>query len=151
MLTEGGKMMKKLNLTIIIGAIVISLGYVAITGLTTKAKEANFTIHIRAYDITIPEATIEGVQIKNVRQFNVINEPSNLIVRKGTKVNINIINESPISENFSIDGYEEVNWTLKSKETKSFSFIANKVGSYTIWCNLHPKNIHLPGTFSVIE
>ena len=121
MLTEGGKMMKKLNLTIIIGAIVISLGYVAITGLTNKAKEANFTIHIRAYDITIPEATIEGVQIKNVRQFNVINEPSDLI-----------------------DGYEEVNWTLKSKETKLFSFIANKAGSYT-------KNIHLPGTFIVIE
>lgn len=114
-------------------------------------KEANFTVYIRAYDTNIPEATIEGVTIKNVRQFNVINEPSDLVVKKGTKVNITIINESPITENLSIEGYSEVNWTLKTKEKKQFSFTANKVGSYTIWCNLHPKNIHLPGTLSVIE
>lgn len=116
-----------------------------------KSLTADFTVYIRAYDTNIPEAEIEGVKVKNVRQFNVINEPSNLVVRKGTNVNVKIINESPISENFSIEGYDEVNWTLKAKETKEFSFTANKIGSFTIWCNLHPKNVHLPGTFSVIE
>ncbi|MEO0223492.1 MAG: nitrosocyanin [candidate division WOR-3 bacterium] len=139
---------KMLTITIIL---VGAISAVMLMGQSKTKQTTDFTVYIRAYDTNIPEATIEGVQIKNVRQFNVINEPSDLVVRKGTTVNVRIINESPISENFSIDGYNDVNWTLKAKETKEFSFVANKVGSYTIWCNLHPKNIHLPGTFSVIE
>lgn len=119
-------------------------------GIFAKSpSEVNFTIAIRAYDTTIPEATIEGVSIKNVRQFNVLNEPENLVARVGTLVNLKIVNESPISENFSIEGYE-VDTTLKAKESTTVRFKANKPGSYTIWCKLHPKNVHLPGTFSVL-
>lgn len=113
-------------------------------------KSQSFTIVIEAFDTEIPEATIEGVTIKNVRAFNVLNAPNDITVRKGTEVKITLQNKSPISENLSIDAFG-VDVTLKRDETTTFSFVANQAGSYTIWCKLHPRNIHLPGTLNVIE
>ena len=139
--------MKKVALLFLgVGLIIAGLW---LSASAERGKELNFTVYIRAYDTTIPEATIEGVMIKNVRQFNVLNEPENLVARVGDTVNIKIVNESPISENYSIEGYD-VDTTLKAKETKEVKFKASKPGSYTIWCKLHPKNVHLPGSFSVI-
>ena len=111
--------------------------------------EQAFTVHIRAYDTTIPEATIEGVTIRNVRQFNVLNEPADLVTRVGTRVRLTIVNESPISENLSINGHA-VDATLKAKERRDLAFRPTRPGAYTIWCKLHPKNVHLPGTFAVL-
>lgn len=113
------------------------------------APEQAFTLHIRAYDTTIPEATIEGVTIRNVRQFNVLNEPADFVTRVGTRVRLTIVNESPISENVAIEGHG-VDATLKAKERRSVAFRATRAGSYTIWCKLHPKNVHLPGTLAVL-
>jgi len=131
-----------------------SLGVILVLACQSRAregtKEANFKIHIIAYDTKIDSLTIENFTLRNVRQLNVINEPSDLAVRVGTKVNVEIINESPISENFTINGYE-VNNTLKAGETASVSFTADKPGAYLIWCQLHPKNVHLPGSFIVFE
>lgn len=118
-------------------------------GLAGSTPEAQFTVHIRAYDTTITEATIEGVTIRNVRQFNVLNEPENLVARKGTVVNLKVVNESPISENVSIEGHK-VDETLKAGETRSVRFKAEKPGAYTIWCKLHPRNVHLPGSFTIL-
>jgi nitrosocyanin len=118
--------------------------------LAKGGKEDRFTMWIRAYDTTIPEATIEGVTIKNVRQFNVINEPDTFLTRVGNKVVLKVVNESPISENVSVED-QQVDETLKAKETKELRFTPKKAGSYTIWCKLHPKNVHLPGTLIVQE
>ena len=117
---------------------------------SAQAAEQKFKVVINAYDTNIPELNIEGVTVKNIRAFNVINEPETLTVKKGTSVKITIENKSPISEGFSIDEYG-IKEVIKSKETKTVSFTANKAGAFTIWCQLHPKNIHLPGSLNVIE
>jgi nitrosocyanin len=115
-----------------------------------QAAEQRFVIIINAYDTNIPELNVEGVTVKNIRAFNVLNEPETLTVKKGTTVKIAIENRSPISEGFSIDEYG-IKEVIKPKETKSLSFKADKAGAFTIWCQLHPKNIHLPGSLNVIE
>ena len=124
-----------------------------VLGLTVanvQAGEQNFTVVINAYDTTIPELNVEGVTVKNIRAFNVLNEPETLTVHKGTSVKITVENKSPISEGFTIDGYG-IQEVIKAGETKTISFVADKAGAFTIWCQLHPKNIHLPGSLNVIE
>lgn len=111
--------------------------------------DQTFRVVIEAFDTTIPEATIEGVTIKDVRAFNVINAPEDLTVRQGTTVTVTLENESPISEGFSIDtfGIEE---TVGPGEIKTVEFVADRTGSFQIYCQLHPRNVHLPGTLNVI-
>lgn len=132
-------------------AALLGVGLAVLVGIGALRgePEVHFKMTFRAYDTSIPEATIEGVTIKNVRQFNVLNEPADFVTRVGTKVHFTLVNESPISENFSVDGYE-VDETLKAGETRTFSFKATRPGSFTIWCKLHPKNVHLPGSFMVM-
>lgn len=113
-------------------------------------KEQSFTVVIEAFDTNIPELKVEGVTVKNIRAFNVLNEPNDLVVRKGTPVSITINNKSPISEGFSIDAYN-IKEVIKAGETKTISFTADKAGAFSIWCQLHPKNIHLPGTLNVVQ
>lgn len=117
---------------------------------TAQAEEKNFKVVVNAYDTNIPELNVEGVTVKNIRAFNVLNEPETLAVHKGAKVKITVENKSPISEGFSIDEYG-IQEVIKAGETKTISFVADKAGAFTIWCQLHPKNIHLPGTLNVIE
>ena len=117
---------------------------------TAQAKDQNFTVVINAYDTTIPELNVEGVTVKNIRAFNVLNEPETLVVEKGDSVKITINNKSPISEGFSINEYG-IKEVIKAGESKTITFKADKVGAFTIWCQLHPKNIHLPGTLNVID
>ena len=117
---------------------------------TAQAKDQKFTVVINAYDTTIPELNVEGVTVKNIRAFNVLNEPETLVVEKGDSVKITINNKSPISEGFSINEYG-IKEVIKAGETKTITFKADKVGAFTIWCQLHPKNIHLPGTLNVID
>ena len=115
-----------------------------------QGGEKSFTVIMNAYDTTIPELNVEGVTVKNIRAFNVLNEPEAIAVHKGAKVKIVVENKSPISEGFSIDEYG-IQEVIKAGETKTISFVADKAGAFTIWCQLHPKNIHLPGTLNVIE
>jgi nitrosocyanin len=117
---------------------------------TAQAAEQKFKVVINAYDTNIPELNVEGVTVKNIRAFNVLNEPETLAVKKGTSVKITVENKSPISEGFSIDEYG-IKEVIKAGETKNITFVANKAGAFTIWCQLHPKNIHLPGSLNVIE
>lgn len=117
---------------------------------TAQAKDQKFTVVINAYDTTIPELNVEGVTVKNIRAFNVLNEPETLVVEKGDSVKITINNKSPISEGFSIDEYG-IKEVIKAGESKTITFKADKVGAFVIWCQLHPKNIHLPGTLNVID
>ncbi len=131
------------------------LGTSLIAGLllaasAVQASEKNFTIVMNAYDTNIPELKVEGVTVTNIRAFNVLNEPETIAVHKGAKVNITIENKSPISEGFSIDAYG-IQEVIKAGETKTISFVADKPGAFTVWCQLHPKNIHLPGTLNVID
>jgi nitrosocyanin len=117
---------------------------------TVHAAEQKFKVVINAYDTNIPELNVEGVTVKNIRAFNVLNEPETLTVKKGATVKITVENKSPISEGFSIDEYG-IKEVIKAGETKTVTFKADKSGAFTIWCQLHPKNIHLPGSLNVID
>ena len=117
---------------------------------SAQAAEQKFKVVINAYDTNIPELNVEGVTVKNIRAFNVLNEPETLTVKKGTSVKITVENKSPISEGVSIDEYG-IKEVLKAGETKTIAFVANKASAFTIWCQLHPKNIHLPGSLNVVE
>jgi len=134
----------KINKTILGAALGLLL-----TG-TVQAAEQKLKVVINAYDTNIPELNVEGVTVKNIRAFNVLNEPEALVVKKGTTVKITVENKSPISEGFSIDEYG-VKEVLKAGETKTITVKADKSGAFTIWCQLHPKNIHLPGSLNVVE
>ncbi len=114
-----------------------------------RPSSLTYDIVIEAFDTTIPEATIEGVTIKNVRAFNVINSPNDIVVPAGAQVTLRVTNKSPISEGFSIDPFN-IREVLKPDETKNITFKADKVGAFTIWCQLHPQNIRLRGTLNVI-
>ncbi len=129
---------------------VVGLAFGLLLVGAAQAAEQKFHIVINAYDTNIPELNVEGVTVKNIRAFNVLNEPEALVVKKGTAVKITIENKSPISEGFTIDEYG-IKEVIKAKETKTVSFTANKAGAFTIWCQLHPKNIHLPGSLNVLE
>jgi nitrosocyanin len=134
----------KINKTILGAALGLLL-----TG-TVQAAEQKLKVVINAYDTNIPELNVEGVTVKNIRAFNVLNEPEALVVKKGTTVKITVENKSPISEGFSIDEYG-IKEVLKAGETKTITVKADKSGAFTIWCQLHPKNIHLPGSLNVVE
>jgi len=135
--------LSKLLSAIFVTAFLLSAGFV-------QAGEKNFKVVMNAYDTTIPELNVEGVTVTNIRAFNVLNEPETIAVHKGAKVNIVVENKSPISEGFAIDEYG-IQEVIKAGETKTISFVADKAGAFTIWCQLHPKNIHLPGTLNVID
>ncbi|SFH56603.1 nitrosocyanin [Nitrosospira sp. Nsp14] len=136
--------MMKINKTILGAALGLLLAG------TVQAAEQKLKVVINAYDTNIPELNVEGVTVKNIRAFNVLNEPEALTVKKGTTVKITVENKSPISEGFSIDEYG-VKEVLKAGETKTITLKADKSGAFTIWCQLHPKNIHLPGSLNVVE
>lgn len=121
----------------------------ACAGAAGQAGELRYTVEIAAYDTTIPEATIEGVTIKNVRAFNVLNSPNDLTIPKGASVVVTVVNKSPISEGFAIDAYN-IKEVIKPNETKEIRFKADKPGAFPIYCQLHPWNIHLPGTLNVL-
>ncbi len=135
------KLLKAICASIILGLAVAA---------NVQAGEQSFTVVINAYDTTIPELNVEGVTVKNIRAFNVLNEPETLTVHKGTTVKLTVENKSPISEGVTIDGYG-IQEVIKAGESKTISFVADKAGAFTIWCQLHPKNIHLPGSLNVIE
>lgn len=142
---RGKEIRMKVTKIMLLGA---ALGML-VTGVT-HAAEQNFKVVMNAYDTSIPELKVEGVTVNNIRAFNVLNEPEALVVRKGDSVKVTVENKSPISEGFTIDEYG-IKETIKAGETKVISFVADKVGAFTIWCQLHPKNIHLPGSLNVIE
>lgn len=113
-----------------------------------KPMEQRFAVVVQAHDTNISETTIEGVTIKNVRAFNVLNAPDNLTVQQGTTVMVTLKNESPISEGFSIDAFG-IGEVVGPGETKTVQFVANQTGAFPIWCQLHPQNIHLAGALNV--
>ncbi|WP_292976929.1 nitrosocyanin [Nitrosomonas sp.] len=129
---------------------VFAAGSLLTAGAVQADDHSEFKVVINAYDTTIPELNVEGVTVKNIRAFNVLNEPEALVVEKGDKVSIVVENKSPISEGFSIDAYG-IKEVLKAGETKTISFTADKKGAFNIYCQLHPMNIHLPGSLNVVD
>ncbi len=133
----------------IFACLILGLIFGNAQAVAAEGKKQTFKVVINAYDTKIPELNVEGVTVKDIRAFNVLNEPEALTVQKGTEVVIKIENKSPISEGFSIDAYD-IQENIPAGETKEVRFVADKAGAFTVWCQLHPQNIHLPGSLNVL-
>ncbi|MBA2483185.1 MAG: nitrosocyanin [Nitrosomonas sp.] len=140
--------MKKITKTIF-ACLILGLLVGNVQAEQAGSKKQTFKVIINAYDTKIPELNVEGVTVKDIRAFNVINEPEALTVQKGTEVVIKVENKSPISEGFTIDAYN-IKETIPAGKSKDIKFVADKAGAFTIWCQLHPQNIHLPGSLNVL-
>jgi nitrosocyanin len=69
--------------------------------------------------------------------------PSTLVVKRGTKVVINLINNvpsDPDQHGFSIPDYG-IAEIVKRGEPKTVEFVANKAGVFPIICQLHPAHV----------
>ena len=77
--------------------------------------------------------------------------PGTLIVKKGDRVKINLINNiksEPNIHGFAIDAYG-IKEVIARGEPKTVSFTADKPGIFAIYCQIHPK--HIGGQLLVLE
>jgi nitrosocyanin len=77
--------------------------------------------------------------------------PGTLVVKKGTKVTLNLINNVPTDpkeHGFAIPAYN-IAETANRGEPKKLEFTADKPGIFPITCHLHPA--HVGGQLIVLE
>ena len=69
--------------------------------------------------------------------------PGNLLVKKGDKVRIKLINNiksEPNTHGFAIDEFG-IKLIVERGKPQTVEFIADKEGLYTIYCQIHPAHI----------
>ncbi len=77
--------------------------------------------------------------------------PGTIVVKKGTKVTIKLINNvksDPNQHGFAIPGYN-VAAIVNRGEPQTVEFVADKAGIFPIICQLHPA--HVGGELVVLE
>jgi nitrosocyanin len=77
--------------------------------------------------------------------------PGTLVVKKGTKVTLKLINNvaaDPKEHGFAIPAYNIAETVLRG-EPKTVEFTADKAGIFPIICHLHPA--HVGGELVVLE
>ena len=77
--------------------------------------------------------------------------PGTLVVKKGTKVTLKLINNvksDPKEHGFAIAAYN-IAETVNRGEPKTVEFTADKAGIFPITCHLHPA--HVGGQLVVLE
>jgi nitrosocyanin len=105
-------------------------------------------------------ALAEGPGEGNTTSFTVVNVeyegskiwvPGTLVVKKGTKVTIKLINNVPSDPNqhgFAIPAYK-IAEVVNRGEPKTVEFTADRAGIFPIICQLHPA--HVGGELVVLE
>ena len=93
-----------------------------------------------------------SVRAEDTMSFTVVNmeyegskiwTPSTLVVKKGTKVTIKLINNVPSDPNqhgFAIPAYNIAEIVTRG-EPKTIEFTADKVGVFPTICQLHPAHV----------
>jgi len=77
--------------------------------------------------------------------------PATLVVKKGTKVTLKLINNvpaDPAQHGFAIPAYN-IAEIVNRGETKTVTFVADKSGVFQTICQLHPA--HVGGELVVLE
>src|SRR5262245_36625201 len=77
--------------------------------------------------------------------------PATLVVKKGTKVTLKIMNNvpaDPAQHGFAIPAYN-IAEIVNRGETKTVTFVAEKAGVFPTICQLHPA--HVGGELVVLE
>ena len=69
-------------------------------------------------------------------------------VTKGDKVDLRIDNNLPVPHGFSIDAYG-IHRVVQPHTPQELAFKASKVGTFRIYCQLHPA--HQPATLLVVD
>jgi nitrosocyanin len=96
-------------------------------------------------------ATYSGTIVNIEYQGSKIWVPGTLVVKKGTKVTLNLINNvpsDPKDHGFAIPAYG-IAETVNRGEPKKIEFTADKAGIFPITCHLHPA--HVGGQLIVLE
>jgi heme/copper-type cytochrome/quinol oxidase subunit 2 len=116
-----------------------AIGFVAALGLLLATPVR----HARAADMSF---TVVNVEYEGTKLW----VPGTLVVPKGTKVKIKLINNVPSDPNqhgFAIPAYN-VAEVVNRGEPKQVEFTADKPGVFPIICQLHPA--HVGGQFVVL-
>ena len=71
-----------------------------------------------------------------------------ITVTKGDKVQLRVDNDTDKDHGFSIDDFN-IHRIVKPHTPQEFSFNANKVGQFRIYCQLHPA--HQPAQLIVVD
>ena len=108
---------------------------VALAGRAPAAEPAAMTF-------TVVNIEYEGTKVWT---------PGTIVVKKGTKVTIKLINNvksEPSQHGFAIAGYN-IAKVVNRGEPESVEFTADKPGNFPITCHLHPA--HVGGELVVLE
>jgi nitrosocyanin len=99
-----------------------------------------------------------AAKAENVKEFTLVNVeyegskiwlPGTVIVKKGDRVRIKLINNVPSGEHgFAIPEFNVVDKVFKG-EPRSHEFVADKAGVFKMFCQIHPA--HVGGQLLVIE
>jgi heme/copper-type cytochrome/quinol oxidase subunit 2 len=108
------------------------IGIVAGLGLVLGARAPS--AHAEDMSFTVVNVEYEGTKIW---------VPTTLVVKKGTKVKVKLINNVPSDPNqhgFAIPAYN-VAEVVNRGEPKQVEFTASKEGVFPIICQLHPAHV----------
>lgn len=91
------------------------------------------------------EFTLVNMEYKGTKVW----VPGTLIVKRGEKVRIHLINNTPSGvHGFAIDAFQ-VKSSVSNEKKENVEFQAKQAGLFTIYCHLHPA--HLTGQLWVIK
>lgn len=93
----------------------------------------------------------QSSQIKEftIRESNFKLNPSTLIVKEGDTVKIIVINDGG-THNLFVEEYNERTEVVSSGNTKVLEFVADKAGTFNIWCEVGShRSLGMEGTLIV--
>lgn len=113
----------------------VIVGVVALlTTAVPQVRSAESTIELTVVNIETPQ----GVKIW---------EPPSLVVHKGDKVKVKLINMLELEHGYRIAAYG-IETVVQGEKTETIEFTADKPGIFVIDCQLHPA--HVPGQLVVL-
>jgi nitrosocyanin len=113
------------------------LAFIALAGSGCAAHRARHAAAEKAPGAV--QMTVVGVEYEGTKLW----VPGTIVVHKGDHVKLNLINKipsDPPNHGFAIDAFN-VKEVVNRGEPKSVEFVADKVGVFPIYCQLHPAHV----------
>ncbi len=114
--------------------VLLCLGVVTVPALAKEPKKKATATPAASMTFTIVNVEYEGTKMWL---------PGTLVVKKGTKVTVNLVNKvasDPNQHGFKIPDYN-VEAIVNRGEPKTVEFTADRVGIFPIICQLHPAHV----------
>ena len=132
-----------------IKAVFISVVLVSIFGMRLGAESQAIapTEHSHEHSSAVKEFTVVAIEYYGTKVW----VPGTLIVKKGDKVKIKLINNiksDPNTHGYAIDEFG-VKTVVARGTPETIEFSANQAGLFTIYCQLHPA--HIGGQLLILE